>query len=226
MFLPTTSPMRGQGSDGGDVGASVLYRHQNGVQTWEPLWDPDSGAFPCGAVVAGVNDVPDASCFDVHLRLRVGTAGCNLPPLGPPATDAGASDGGDGGTSDGGGDAGSTDGGDAGTSDGGGDAGSTDGGDAGPTDGGDDAGAADGGDAGPSDGGEDAGAADGGVEPRADGGTDAGSSGADRGHLRVGCDCSSTGPASLLPLLALLIRRAHSRCHRRQRRLDGTRKVT
>src|SRR5207249_3623417 len=34
--------------------------------------------FPCGAIVAGVNDLPDASCFDVHLRLGVDQ--CAFPP--------------------------------------------------------------------------------------------------------------------------------------------------
>jgi len=78
-YIPKTSSMHGRGSDGGDIGANVLYRYQNGVQTCESLWDRTTGTFPCGAVIAGVNDISDSSCTNVHLRLNVGTTECPLP---------------------------------------------------------------------------------------------------------------------------------------------------
>lgn len=79
VFIPDSSPMKGAGQDGGDIGANVLFRTENGVETAAPLWDPVTGQFPCGRVVPGINDVPDASCRDVHLRLHVGAFGCPLP---------------------------------------------------------------------------------------------------------------------------------------------------
>lgn len=75
VALPPTSPLRGAGLDGADIGATIDDRYENGVLTATPLW-LDDGAFPCGAVVPGVNDTPGASCTDVHLRLNVGPGGC------------------------------------------------------------------------------------------------------------------------------------------------------
>jgi hypothetical protein len=69
---------RAAGADG-DVGANVVNRYQDGTLTTAPLWDPRTGAFPCGAVVPGINDDPSQSCIGVHERFRVGTAGCALP---------------------------------------------------------------------------------------------------------------------------------------------------
>jgi hypothetical protein len=43
------------------------------------LWDPRTGQFPCGAVVAGLNDTPETSCIGVHERLHVDSADCPLP---------------------------------------------------------------------------------------------------------------------------------------------------
>lgn len=71
LFLLPGSPMRGAGEGGGDIGATVVDRIVNGVQTTEPLWDPATAAFPCGAKVEGINDVPGRSCFDVQLRLNL-----------------------------------------------------------------------------------------------------------------------------------------------------------
>jgi hypothetical protein len=59
--------------------ANVLYRYEYGVLTSKPLWDAKTGKFPCGAIVPGVNDIPGASCFDVHKRLNVQSNGCSLP---------------------------------------------------------------------------------------------------------------------------------------------------
>ncbi len=87
VFVPATSAMKGAGSGGADIGANVLFRTVDGGLTQQPLWGAD-GAFPCGALVTGLNDVAEASCFDVHLRLEVGTAACPLPNT--PTVDGGA----------------------------------------------------------------------------------------------------------------------------------------
>ena len=79
VFVPAESNMKGAGKDGEDIGASILYRYVDGVLTDEPLWDPETGAFPHGAIVPGINDVPGDSLFDLHQRLNVNTNGCTLP---------------------------------------------------------------------------------------------------------------------------------------------------
>jgi hypothetical protein len=79
VYLPAGSPMRGAGPGGIDIGANVIYRYHDGVLTGLPLWDPQTGAFPCGAVIPGVNDDPATSCIGVHQRLHVGTPDCALP---------------------------------------------------------------------------------------------------------------------------------------------------
>jgi hypothetical protein len=79
VFIPEGSPMKGAGKNGADIGANVLYRYQNGVLTSQPLWDPQTGRFPCGATIPGVNDIVGSSCFDVHKRLNVNANGCSLP---------------------------------------------------------------------------------------------------------------------------------------------------
>ena len=84
VYIPDGSPMRGAGISGRDIGANVIYRTVDGRLTDEPLWDPATGAFPCGAVVPGVNDVAtlgDDACSTVHERLNIGTNGCPAPPL-------------------------------------------------------------------------------------------------------------------------------------------------
>jgi hypothetical protein len=70
--------MRGAGKQGADIGASVLYRYENGSLTRTPLWDPQTGGFPCGAVVPGINDGPKR-CGNVHERLNVDRHGCRFP---------------------------------------------------------------------------------------------------------------------------------------------------
>jgi hypothetical protein len=79
VYLPAGSQLRGAGSGTRDVGASVLERYEGGLLTTKPLWAPTTGAFPCGAIVAGVNDDPATSCSGVHLRLHVATTACPLP---------------------------------------------------------------------------------------------------------------------------------------------------
>jgi len=78
LWLPAGSPMKGAGKDGRDIGANVAYRYENGVLTNTPLWDRDTGAFPCGAIVEGIND-GDPSCSNLHRRLNANTNGCVLP---------------------------------------------------------------------------------------------------------------------------------------------------
>jgi len=63
---------------GGPVGASILFRYENGNPTTKPLWNPVTGAFPCGAVVPGLNDGP-TRCTNLHTRLGIGVGGCRLP---------------------------------------------------------------------------------------------------------------------------------------------------
>ncbi len=83
-YLGPESPLRAAAGADGDVGANVIYRYQDGTLTREPLWDPITGAFPCGAVVPGINDDPSQSCIGVHERLRVGNAECALPAMVSP----------------------------------------------------------------------------------------------------------------------------------------------
>jgi hypothetical protein len=96
VFIPDGTPMKGLGLDGGDIGASVLFRTENGLLTQQPLWDPATGAFPCGQKVPGINDRDGISCFDVHQRLAVGVNGCPLPDAYKALADGGKT--GDGGT--------------------------------------------------------------------------------------------------------------------------------
>jgi len=90
VYIPSSSPMNGAGTNGADIGANVLYRYQNGTLTTTPLWNTTTGAFPCGAKVSGLNDSTGNSCFDVHSRLNVNTSSCPFPsgyggqPSSPP----------------------------------------------------------------------------------------------------------------------------------------------
>jgi hypothetical protein len=83
-YLAPNNPLRGAAGADGDVGANVIYRYVDGALTREPLWDPLTGAFPCGAVVPGINDDPSQSCSGVHERLRVGSPDCALPDTPAP----------------------------------------------------------------------------------------------------------------------------------------------
>jgi hypothetical protein len=80
-FIPEGSPLKRAGQGGNDIGANILYRYVNGTLTGEPLWNPASGAFPCGAIVPGVNDY--LACADVHVRLNITASGVTPPP--PPS---------------------------------------------------------------------------------------------------------------------------------------------
>jgi hypothetical protein len=84
VFVPRNSPLKRAGMFGWDIGANVLHRYEGGVLTRKLLWHPRTGAFPCGRVVRGINDVPGASCLDVHRRLNVNSGGCLLRDAGVP----------------------------------------------------------------------------------------------------------------------------------------------
>jgi hypothetical protein len=84
VYLDTQSLLKDAAGVEGDVGANVIFRYQDGVLMDTPLWDPQTGAFPCGAVVPGINDDPSQSCSGIHERLRVGSAGCALPDAKAP----------------------------------------------------------------------------------------------------------------------------------------------
>jgi hypothetical protein len=75
VWIPAGTPMKGAGS-GGDIGANVLYRYQDGTLTTQRLWNTD-GTFPHGATVLGVNDSSLVSLVNVNTRLNVTSA--NLP---------------------------------------------------------------------------------------------------------------------------------------------------
>jgi hypothetical protein len=73
VYVPDGSNMRRAGAEGADVGANILCRIEEGELTHQPLWDPETGAFPCGAQLTGINDLP-RSCSSVHQRLNVNKA--------------------------------------------------------------------------------------------------------------------------------------------------------
>ena len=79
VWLPATSSMKKKGRNGADIGANILFKYQNGSLTTQRLWNPSTGAFPCGAVVSGINNVVGKSCNDVHKRLNVNFNGCAFP---------------------------------------------------------------------------------------------------------------------------------------------------
>ncbi len=78
-WIPDTSNLKGAGLNGADIGATILYRYEDGILTGEPLWDVTDGSFPHGALVSGVNDIASSSLFDVHIRLNINTQSCPFP---------------------------------------------------------------------------------------------------------------------------------------------------
>jgi hypothetical protein len=77
-WVPSTSNMATAGANGERIGARILHRSVNGTVGTQPLWNPTSGAFPCGTVITGVNDGP-VRCANVHTRLNVNANGCSFP---------------------------------------------------------------------------------------------------------------------------------------------------
>ncbi len=69
--IPRTSPMSGAGVCGNDIGARLVFRYVDGVQTVDSLWQAD-GSFPCRTIVPGINDGPN-DCRTLHTRLGIGT---------------------------------------------------------------------------------------------------------------------------------------------------------
>jgi len=78
IWIPPTSPMKGTGLNGADIGANIIYKYQDGILTGNLLWGP---SFPHGAIIAGVNDIAGSSAFDVHTRLGL------MPTGAPPVAD-------------------------------------------------------------------------------------------------------------------------------------------
>ena len=82
VYIPSGSPLKKAGKDGKDIGANIIYRYENGQLTDDKLWNQNTGQFPCGAAVPGINDgsdFPDSACVNVHKRLNVGVNGCSIP---------------------------------------------------------------------------------------------------------------------------------------------------
>ncbi len=78
VYVPSDSPLRAASPDGSDIGPSVVDRYEDGELTKTRLWDEQTGAFPCGAVVTGLNDDPTTSCRGAHQVLHVGSPKCPL----------------------------------------------------------------------------------------------------------------------------------------------------
>ncbi|MDB4983629.1 MAG: uncharacterized protein JWM82_4381 [Myxococcales bacterium] len=81
VTIPPGSPMATAGTGMSRIGARIVNRTEDGKETMTKLWDPVTGAFPCGATVNGLNDAAraDVSCIGVHTRLNVGVNGCAIP---------------------------------------------------------------------------------------------------------------------------------------------------
>jgi hypothetical protein len=77
-ILPSSNMARA-GEGGTPLGASILYRYENGTLTTKRLWNPATGSFPCGATVAGLSDGAKR-CGNLHTRLGIGgSGGCAFP---------------------------------------------------------------------------------------------------------------------------------------------------
>ncbi|HVU51220.1 MAG TPA: hypothetical protein VHL80_11065, partial [Polyangia bacterium] len=76
VYTPPGSAAKAAG-----LGANIVYQTVDGAVTTNKLWDQTTGAFPCGAVVPGLNDasLSDVSCMGVGARLHVGAMGCAIP---------------------------------------------------------------------------------------------------------------------------------------------------
>jgi hypothetical protein len=79
LWIPAGSPLKGAGSGGADIGATVLYEYQGGVLTGTPLWTATGAPAFAGAIVPGLNDVAGSSLFDVGGRLNINQNGCSFP---------------------------------------------------------------------------------------------------------------------------------------------------
>ena len=79
VYVPDSSPLRGAGVDDADIRANVIFLYEGGVETRTRHWDLHTGAFPCGAMVPGVNDVAGRSLPPpaTSPRARVCTKPCS-----------------------------------------------------------------------------------------------------------------------------------------------------
>lgn len=91
LWVPDASPLKGAGSNSSDIGANIIFQYSGGVLTSNPLWDSTTGT-PLfkGAIVAGLNDVPGSSLFDIANRLNINQNGCTFPTGTNVATDPAA----------------------------------------------------------------------------------------------------------------------------------------
>lgn len=71
IAVPAGSRLSGAGLEGGDIGADVRLRYHDGVRSARGLWHASTRAFPCGAIVEGVNDDPSRACAGAHDRIGV-----------------------------------------------------------------------------------------------------------------------------------------------------------
>jgi hypothetical protein len=69
IWVSEDSPLKGAGYNKDDIGANIIYRYENGKLTSEPLWNLETGAFPCGAILEGINN--DGGCSSIHERLGI-----------------------------------------------------------------------------------------------------------------------------------------------------------
>jgi hypothetical protein len=79
LWVPASSPLKGAGSGGSDIGANILYAYQGGTLTNTKLWNTDGSFASRGAIVPGLNDVAGSSLFDIQNRLNVNKNGCSFP---------------------------------------------------------------------------------------------------------------------------------------------------
>jgi hypothetical protein len=69
VFVATSSPMKGAGAGGADIGANVLYAYSNGALGAEKLWNSTTDAWNfIRATISGVNSTNSLST--VHSRLH------------------------------------------------------------------------------------------------------------------------------------------------------------
>jgi hypothetical protein len=78
VYVPDNSAFKGKGKGGADVGANIIYAHQNGTLTSNKLWNSSTGKMVYGPpVVNGVNDSSTGLVRDtLGSRLNITAAGC------------------------------------------------------------------------------------------------------------------------------------------------------
>lgn len=81
LWAPDASNTLGTGLAGGNIGARVLYRYVNGVETATKLWDTTTHTMVgAGATVTGMNDSATNSLIGIGAQMHLGAAnGCAYP---------------------------------------------------------------------------------------------------------------------------------------------------